>query len=85
MPGDPYPSKVILDSLNLTTLTALAPKKSKKTCTFRDVGGEEDDSRSILRKRFYKSFNVVSWPTAYMNQVFLEGRLGLKETRLQEK
>jgi hypothetical protein len=44
------------------------------------VGREEDDSRSILRKRFYKSFNVVSRPVAYMNQVFLEGRLGLKET-----
>jgi hypothetical protein len=36
-------------------------------------------TESLLLKS-YMLVPVVSWPAAYMNWVFLEGRLGLKET-----
>jgi hypothetical protein len=39
-----------------------------------------ENPRYFMTKRNLLKDVVVCWPVAYMNQVFLEGRLGLKET-----
>jgi hypothetical protein len=50
-------------------------------CIPTPQGGPE--IKYLLQKGI--SVVVVSWPTAYMNQVFLEGRLGLKKRKTRRR